>query len=169
MSRNDLAHLTMEQGDLDGAERQIQAGVAAASGLAPRNSFALAVLSTTRAEIRLRAGRPADALADARHAVELLAASTAPNPYLLAMSVVIEVQALLALGRLDEAERSGQATVQRLGERVPQARSMILSTVAAALHEAGRADDGGDLQVLAELADERLYEAKRAGRDRVIA
>ena len=141
MSRNDLAHLTMEQGDLDGAERQIQAGVGAASGLAPRNSFALAVLSTTRAEIRLRAGRPADALADARHAVELLAASTASNPYLLAMSVVIEVQALLALGRLDEAERSGQATVQRLGERVPQARSMILSTVAAALHEAGRADE----------------------------
>jgi hypothetical protein len=57
------------------------------------------------------------------------------------MSVVIEVQALLALGRLDEAERSGQATVERLGERVPQARSMILSTVAAALHEAGRGDE----------------------------
>ena len=43
------------------------------------------------------------------------------------MSVVIEVQALLALGRLDEAERSGQRAVERLGERVPQARSMILA------------------------------------------
>ena len=54
------------------------------------------------------------------------------------MTVVVEVQALLALGRLDEAESSGQRAVARLGERVPQARSMILSTVAAALHEAGR-------------------------------
>ena len=57
------------------------------------------------------------------------------------MTVVIEVQALLALGRLDEAERSGQRAVERLGERVPQARSMILSTVAAALREAGRTEE----------------------------
>ena len=64
-----------------------------------------------------------------------------PNPYLLAMSVVIEVQALLALERLDEAERAGRRTVERVGDRVPQARSMILGTVAAALHEAGRADE----------------------------
>ena len=57
------------------------------------------------------------------------------------MSVAIEVQALLALGRLDEAERSGQRAVDRLGERVPQARSMILATVAAALREAGRTEE----------------------------
>jgi diguanylate cyclase (GGDEF)-like protein len=57
------------------------------------------------------------------------------------MTVVIEVQALLALERLDEAERSGQHAVERLGERVPQARSMILTTVAAALREAGRTDE----------------------------
>ena len=139
MSRNDLAHFTMEQGDLAGAEREIGAGLAAAAPLAPRNGFATAVLHVTRAEVRLRAGRADDGLADARHAVELLAAMGEPNPYLLAMSVVIEVQALLALGRLDEAERAGQRTVERLGERVPQARSMILSTVAEALHEAGRA------------------------------
>jgi diguanylate cyclase (GGDEF)-like protein len=79
-----------------------------------------------------------EALEDAQRSIDLLAGSGDPNPYLLAMTVVVEVQALLALGRLDEAESSGQRAVARLGERVPQARSMILTTVAAALHEAGR-------------------------------
>ena len=109
------------------------------------NRFALAVLSCTRSEIRLRAGRAEEALADAERAVDLLTAAGDPNPYLLAMSVVIEVQALLALGRLDEAERSGQRAVERLGDRVPQARSMILSTVAAALREAGRTEQAYDV------------------------
>ncbi|HEY7599744.1 MAG TPA: GGDEF domain-containing protein, partial [Candidatus Limnocylindrales bacterium] len=89
-------------------------------------------------EVRLRDGRPVEALEDAQRSIDLLAGSGDPNPYLLAMTVVVEVQALLALGRLDEAESSGQRAVARLGERVPQARSMILTTVAAALHEAGR-------------------------------
>ena len=31
------------------------------------------------------------------------------------------------------------------------------------------ADDAGDLTALAEIADQRLYAAKRSGRDRVIA
>lgn len=141
MSRNDLAHLTMEQGDLAGAGREIDAGLAAAAPLAPRNRFAVAVLHATRSEIRLRGGRAEDSLADARHAVDLLTSMSDPNPYLLAMSVVIEVQALLALARLDEAERAGRDTVERLGARVPQARSMILGTVAEALHDAGRADE----------------------------
>jgi diguanylate cyclase (GGDEF)-like protein len=141
MSRNDLAHFTMEQGDLDGAEREIASALATAEPLAPDNRFALAVLSCTRAEIRLRAGRAGEALADAERAVDLLVASGDPNPYLLAMSVVIDVQALLALGRLDEAERTGRRAVERLGERVPQARSMILASVAAALREAGRTEE----------------------------
>jgi diguanylate cyclase (GGDEF)-like protein len=141
MSRNDLAHYTMEQGDLEGAEREIAAAFATAEPLAPDNRFALAVLSCTRAEIRLRAGRADDALADAERAVDLLVAAGDPNPYLLAMSVVIDVQALLALGRFDEAERTGRRAVDRLGERVPQARSLILSTVAAALREAGRTEE----------------------------
>jgi diguanylate cyclase (GGDEF)-like protein len=141
MSRNDLAHYTMEQGDLDGAEAQIATAIDVVTPLAPHNHFALAVLSCTRSEVRLRAGRAEEALADARHALDLLTVSGDPNPYLLAMSVVIEVQALLALGRLDDAERSGQHAVERLGERVPQARSMILTTVAAALREAGRTEE----------------------------
>jgi diguanylate cyclase (GGDEF)-like protein len=151
MSRNDLAHLIMEQGDLARAEREIEAGFATAATFAPRNQFALAVLSCTRSEIRLRAGRASDALADAERAADLLTGTGDPNPYLLAMTVVIEVQALLALGRLDEAERSGQRTVARLGERVPQARSLILSTVAAALREAGRTEQAYD--VLSHSAD----------------
>jgi diguanylate cyclase (GGDEF)-like protein len=138
MSRNDLAHFTMEQGDLDGAEREIERAMATAAPLAPYNRFALAVLGCTRSEVRLRAGRADAALADAQRSIEQLTESGDPNPYLLAMTVVVEVQALLALERLDEAESSGQRAVARLGERVPQARSMILSTVAAALHEAGR-------------------------------
>jgi diguanylate cyclase (GGDEF)-like protein len=141
MSRNDIAHFTMEQGDIEGAEREIATAIATAEPLAPHNRFALAVLSCTRSEIRLRAERAEESLRDARHAVDLLATTGDPNPYLLAMSVVIEVQALLALGRLDEAERSGQRAVERLGERVPQARSMILTTVAAALREAGRTEE----------------------------
>jgi diguanylate cyclase (GGDEF)-like protein len=141
MSRNDLAHYTMEQGDLDGAEREIAAALATAEPLAPHNRFALAVVSCTRAEIRLRAGRADDALADAGRAVDRLVAAGDPNPYLLAMSVVMHVQALLALGRFDEAERTGRRAVDRLGERVPQARSLILSTVAAALREAGRTEE----------------------------
>src|SRR5262249_40210221 len=108
MSRNDLAHYTMEQGDLDGAELQIGRGMATVAPLAPGNRFALAVLNCTRAEIRLRAGRADEALADAERAVDLLTSSGEPNPYLLAMSVVIDVQALLVLGRLDEAERTGR-------------------------------------------------------------
>ncbi len=141
MSRNDLAHFTMETGNLDAAEYEIAAAFATAEPLAPHNRFALAVLSCTRSEIRLRAGRAEEALADAHRAVDLLTTAGDPNPYLLAMTVVIEVQALLALGRLDEAERSGQRAVERLGERVPQARSLILGTVAAALREAGRTEE----------------------------
>ena len=148
MSRNDLAHYAMEQGDVEGAEREIERAFATAAPLAPHNRFALAVASCTRSEIRLRGGRAEEALADAQHAIELLTAAGDPNPYLLAMTVVVEVQALLALERLDEAERSGQRAVARLGERVPQARSMILGTVAAALHEAGR--DGEAYRVLTQ-------------------
>jgi diguanylate cyclase (GGDEF)-like protein len=143
LSRNDLAHLIMEQGDLVRAQQEIDAAHATAASVTPHD-FALAVISCTRSDIRLRAGRPNEALEDAEHALDLLITAGDPNPYLLAMTVVVQVQALLALGRLDEAERSGGRAVERLGERVPQARSLILSTVAAALRDAGRAEEAYD-------------------------
>jgi two-component system, cell cycle response regulator len=145
LSRNDLAHLRMEHGDLDGAEREIELAHATASAIAPHNRFALAVVRCTRADIRLHAGHGDEALEDARDALDLLLSGGDPNPYLLAMTVVVQVQALLALGRLDEAGRSGRHAVERLGDRVPQARSLILSTVAAALREAGRAEEAYDV------------------------
>src|SRR4051812_33223436 len=83
MSRNDLAHLTMEQGDLAEAEREIARAVAAAAPLKPLNRFALAVLSCTRSEIRLRGARAQEAFADAQQAVDMLTAMGDPNPYLL--------------------------------------------------------------------------------------
>ena len=113
------------------------------------------------------------------------------------MSVVIEVQALLALERLDEAERAGRRTVERLGDRVPQARGMnprhrrrgaaaaccervwrmireepwegvVPGLVVTASVGVASADDAGDLRELTDVADQRLYAAKRAGRDRVV-
>ena len=159
LSRNDLAHLTMEQGDLADAERQLDVAMAIADGLAPHNRFALAVLSCTRAEVRLRAERAGEALADARRAEDLLLQGSGdPNPYLLAMTVVVEVQALLALGRLDEAERSGERIVDQLGERVPQARSMILGTVAAALREAGRPEEAYDVLLRSAEIERRAFQ-----------
>ena len=149
MSRNDLAHFTMEQGDLDGAESADRPGARDSRRRWRRATASRSPSSAARApRSGCAPGAPDEALADAQRAIELLTAAGDPNPYLLAMTVVVEVQALLALGRLDEAERSGQRAVARLGERVPQARSMILSTVAAALHEAGR--DGEAYRVLTQ-------------------
>jgi diguanylate cyclase (GGDEF)-like protein len=55
-----------------------------------------------------------------------------------------EVQALMALGRLDDAQASGEGALSRLGDRVPQARSLILGTIAAAFREAGRIEEAYD-------------------------
>jgi diguanylate cyclase (GGDEF)-like protein len=160
--RNDLAHHRMEQGDLAGAEAEVERAFALLAADAERNRFALGVVHCTRADIRRRAGRPEDALSDARHASGLLTAGGDPNPYLLAMTVLVEVQALLELGRLDDAARAGQGVLDHLGERVPQARSLILTTVATALREAGRLEEAFDAlaraaeverQAFRELAD----------------
>jgi diguanylate cyclase (GGDEF)-like protein len=140
MSRNDLGHLRMEEGDLDAAEAELARAVAVADALAPRNLFALGVIHCTRAEVRLRARRTDAALADADRAIALLIAQGDPNPYLLGMAVLVKVQVLTALGRVDDVLAAGEAALERLGDRVPQARSMILGTIAAALREAGRAE-----------------------------
>jgi diguanylate cyclase (GGDEF)-like protein len=159
LSRNDLAHLRMEQGDLDAAEREITRGIELAEALAPSNRFALGVLHCTRTEMRVRAGRPLDGLADAERAIEHLTATGDPNPYLLGMSVLVKVQALLALDRVDDACAAGEGALDRLGDRVPQARSLILGTVAEALRAAGRPEEAYDaLLRCAQLEREAMAE-----------
>ena len=144
ISRNDLGCLAQRDGDLEAAEHQLELGMAIAAELAPRNGFALGVLHSTRADVRLMAGRPDDALADAECAIAHLTASGEPNPYVFGVTVRAQVQALSALGRLDDAQDSGEGALSRLGDRVPQARSLILSTVASALREAGRVEAAYD-------------------------
>jgi diguanylate cyclase (GGDEF)-like protein len=165
MSRNDLAHLLMVDGDLAGAERQMDHAHAIAAELAPRNRFLLGVLSCTRAEMRLTAGRPQDALADTRRAVQLLLGGGDPNPYVLAVAALVEVQALVALGRLDDAVSASRRIVAHLGDRVPQIRSQIHAAVAAALRAGGRAEEAYDeLAAGAELerrAFDQLSELQR--------
>src|SRR4051794_7221646 len=159
LSRNDLAHLRMEQGDLEAAEAEISRGIALAETLAPDNRFALGVLHCTRTEMRVRGDRPAEALADAELAIAHLSASGDPNPYLLGMSVLVKVHTLIALDRVEEARAAGEGAIARLGDRVPQARSMILGAVAAALRDAGRPAEAYDaLLRCAELEREAMRE-----------
>ncbi|MDX6684458.1 MAG: hypothetical protein QOF86_586 [Baekduia sp.] len=142
ISRNDLAHLRMVNGAGAEAMEEMDRAFAVAQHVAPRNAFALGVLSCTRAEIHLTAGQVAEALTDARAAMDhLLSVQGEPNPYLFGMCVCIEVRALLAAGHADEAWRRGREAVQRLGRAVPQARSMILRDVASALEQAQRMDE----------------------------
>ena len=143
MSRNDLACWHQEQGRLAEAEQQLASGLAIAEALTP-NSFALGVLHSTRADIRLLAGNAEEALADARRAIECLLEHGSPNPYVFGVTVRAEVQALAALDRLDDAQVSSEGALVRLGEQVPHARSLVLATIAEALREAGRIEDAYD-------------------------
>jgi diguanylate cyclase (GGDEF)-like protein len=155
ISRNDLAHLRMIQGDDRAAMTEIERGMAVAAELAPDNRFALGVLSCTRADIHLAGGRLDAALADARAAMTHLGHEREPNPYIYGMSVCVEVRALLAMGRMDEAGAAGRAGVARLHRTVPQIRAMILQDIATALRAGGRADEAYD--ALADAAElERL-------------
>jgi diguanylate cyclase (GGDEF)-like protein len=60
------------------------------------------------------------------------------------VTVRAHVQALMALGRLDDARATGEGALSRLGDRVPQARSLILSTIADALRDAGHLEAAYD-------------------------
>jgi diguanylate cyclase (GGDEF)-like protein len=144
ISRNDLACHLQEQGDADGAEAELQRGLAVARALPGRNGFALGILHSTRADIGLLAGRSEEALADAEQAIGYMTAAGEPNPYVFGITVRAEVQALMALGRLDDAQATGEGALSRLGDRVPQARSLILSTLAESLREAGRLEAAYD-------------------------
>jgi diguanylate cyclase (GGDEF)-like protein len=96
---------------------------------------------STRADIRLLAGRPEEALADANRSLAHQFAQLEPNPYILGVTVRAQVQALAALDRLDDAQLSGDAALDRLGTDVPHARSLVLATLADALRDAGRLED----------------------------
>ena len=144
IAHNDLAHLRMAEGDLAAAETHMRRGLELAHSLAPRNRFALGVLHCTRAEMRLRAGAPDAALADAGRATEHLTSSPEVNPYLLAMTVLMEVEALLALGRVEDARRRRPRARTARRARPPGPRDDPHSAVAEALRGAGR--HGGGLR-----------------------
>ena len=159
ISHNDLACYLQQEGDADGAEAHLQRGLTVAHSLRGRNGFALGVLHSTRADIGLLAGRAEEALADAEQAIAYMTATGDPNPYVFGITVRAEVQALMALGRLDDAQASGEGALSRLGDRVPQARSLILSTLAEALRDAGRLEAAYDaLSRCAELERQAFRE-----------
>jgi diguanylate cyclase (GGDEF)-like protein len=159
ISRNDLACFLQETGDLAGAEQEIERALEVAHDVASPNSFALGLVHSTRADIRLLAGRPADALADAERAIALLTAGGEANPYVLGVTVRAEVQARMGLGQFDDAQQSGEGALAWLGDRVPQIRSLILSTLATELRAAGRLEAAYDaLARSAELEREAFRE-----------
>jgi len=151
ISRNDLAVYLQEAGDLCGAEREIERALEVAQKIDSQNHFALGVIHSTRADIRLLAGHAEEALADAQRAIALLTERGDPNPYVLAATVRAEVQARMALGAFDDARQSGEDVLAWLGDRLPHTRSLILSTVASALREAGRVEDA--YEALAKAAE----------------
>ena len=140
ISRNDLACWHQREGRLAEAEAEIARGIAVARRL-ERRAFALGILHSTRADIRLLANRPDGALADADRALTYLCAQPQPNPYVFGVTVRAQVQALSALGRVDDARASGEDALDRLGEHLPYARSIVLATLADALHDAGQIEE----------------------------
>jgi diguanylate cyclase (GGDEF)-like protein len=144
ITHNDMACHLQEVGDIVGAEREIERALELAETVTSTNSFALAVIHSTRADVRLLANRAQEALADAELAIALLVNSPEPNPYVVGATVRAEVQALMALGHFDDAQRSGEGALDWLGDRMPQTRGLILSTLAAALREAGRVEEAYD-------------------------
>jgi diguanylate cyclase (GGDEF)-like protein len=159
ISRNDLACYYQETGDLEAAEREIERALEVGATVPPPCSFAMGLVHSTRADIRLLGGRPAEALADAERAIALLTANTEANPYVLGVTVRAEVQARMALGQFDDAQQSGEGALAWLGDRVPQIRSLILSTLATELRTAGRVEAAYDaLARSAELEREAFRE-----------
>jgi diguanylate cyclase (GGDEF)-like protein len=157
ISRNDLACYLHEQGDLAAAELEIERAHEAALAIESSNSFTLGVVYSTRADIRLLAGRTEEALADAERAIALLTEGGEANPYVLGVTVRAQVQALMALGKLDDAQRTGEGALGWLGDRVPQTRSLILSTLATALREAGRVEEAYDALARAAELERQAY------------
>jgi two-component system cell cycle response regulator len=144
VSRNDLACFLQQHGDPGAAVGELERALAAARRVDGANSFALGVIYSTRADLRLLLGNAEDALADAERAIELLSAADDPNPYVLGVTVRADVEARMALGQLDGALQAGEGALSWLGDRVPQTRSLILSTLASTLRGAGRLEEAYD-------------------------
>jgi two-component system cell cycle response regulator len=144
VSRNDLACFLQQHDDLGTAASELERALAAARRVDGANSFALGVIYSTRADLRLLLGSAEDALADAERAIELLSAADDPNPYVLGVTVRADVEARMALGQLDGALQAGEGALSWLGDRVPQTRSLILSTLASTLRGAGRLEEAYD-------------------------
>jgi diguanylate cyclase (GGDEF)-like protein len=144
ISRNDLACYLQQQGELDAAASELERALTVARRVNGANSFALGVIYSTRADIRLLADRTEDALADAERSIELLCAADDPNPYVLGATVRADVQARMAMGQLEDALQAGEGALRWLGDRVPQTRSVILATLASTLRDAGRLEEAYD-------------------------
>ena len=138
------------------AEAELARGLELAAPL-ERNRFLVGVLRATRADIRLLASRPVEALADAEQALAALIEHGEPNPYIFGVTVRAQVQALAALDRVDDARHASERALERLGDQVPHTRSLVLGAIAAALREAGHVEDAYDaLSRSAELEREGL-------------
>jgi diguanylate cyclase (GGDEF)-like protein len=144
VTRNDIAHFRMVEGDPQEALAELRRSIAILHELAPDNRFALGVTHCTRAEVHLDQDDPHAALEDTRLAIEHLTAGSETNHYLMGMTTVVQVRALLALQRLDEARDLGEQALLRIGEQLPQLRSYILTSLAGALRAAGYVDDAYD-------------------------
>src|SRR5439155_13681052 len=141
MARNDLACSFLFAGELDAAGAEIERAVALCTELHAAGRFPLAYVYSTRAELRIASGDAPGAIADCDASLRLASAAEDPEPYLTAMTTHIKIEALIACGDLELALTTAHAELDRLGDDVPHARSLILRTIAAALHEAGRTDE----------------------------
>ena len=158
ISRNDLACYHQGNGDLEQAELEIDRALEVAQSITDDdNTFARAIIHSTRADIRLLGGRAAEALVDAERSIALFSEVGDLNPYVLGVTVRAEVQARMLLGQLDEAQRSGERALEWLGDRVPQTRSLILSTLATGLREAGRVEEAYDALARASEIERRAF------------
>jgi diguanylate cyclase (GGDEF)-like protein len=157
ISRNDIACYLQETGDLEGAEREIEGAVAVAHTVPGPNNFALGVLHSTRADIHLLGRRPEAALRDVEDSIARLLDSGDPNPYVLGVTVRAQVQARMALGQLDDARDSGEEALAWLGDRVPQMRGLILTTLATALRDAGRVEEAYDALLRASELERQAF------------
>ena len=129
ITRNDLACELLDDGDAEAASAELARALEVALRIEGPNSFVLAIVYCTRADIDLGLGDPRAALADTQRSRALLESINDPNPYVTSANVRAEVQAYAALGELDDAERVGHEALALLGDHVLRSRSQILATL----------------------------------------